>query len=184
MSDGDTTTDGEGASDTFLVETPEQLKALTEPLRQALLEQFCRPATIKQAAAKLGVPVTRLYHHVDQLLAAGLIRVAREEKRRAVSERFFKAVARRFAVSPSAFGADGDRAGERGRIAREYLEELLGAGDDGEGAFRLLRAKARLTDEGRARLESEIGRLLRELTDPDAPLIDLMMIGMRQGRRP
>jgi DNA-binding transcriptional ArsR family regulator len=181
MSDGKIAAEGDPGADTFLVETPEQLKALADPLRQSLLEQFCMPATIKQAAAKLGVPVTRLYHHVDQLLAAGLIRVAREEKRRAVSERFFEAVARRFAVSPSAFGGDGSRADERGRIARSYLEELLAGGDAGEGAFRLMRTRARLTDEGRARLESEIARLLKELSDPEAPLIDLMLIGMRQG---
>ena len=180
MNDGGTAAAGELPPETFTVETPEQLKALADPLRQSLLEQFCRPATIKQAAGKLGVPVTRLYHHVDQLLAAGLIRIEREEKRRAVSERFFQAVARRFAVSPSAFGGDGSRADERGRIARAYLEELLAGGDAGEGAFRLMRTRARLTDEGRSRLESEIARLLQELADPDAPLIDLMMIGMRQ----
>ena len=180
MSDGDTAADGEPRLGTFLIETPEQLKALAEPLRQSLLEQFCRPATIKHAAGRLGVPVTRLYHHVDQLLAAGLIRVAREEKRRAVSERFFQAVARRFTVSPTAFGG-GSRIDERGRIARAYLEELLAGGDTGEGAFRLMRTKARLTDAARATLENEIARLLRELSDPDAPLIDLMMVGVRQG---
>jgi DNA-binding transcriptional ArsR family regulator len=179
MSEGEMRAGGDPGPDTFLVETAEQLKALAEPLRQSLLEQFCAPATIKQAAAKLGVPATRLYHHVDQLLAAGLIRVEREEKRRAVSERFFQAVARRFAASPSAFG--GDRADERARIARSYLEELLAGGDAGEGAFRLMRTKARLTDAGRVRLETEIARLLKELADPEAPLIDLMMIGMREG---
>ncbi|WP_395613076.1 helix-turn-helix domain-containing protein [Allosphingosinicella sp.] len=180
MNEGNETAAADPSAATFLVETPEQLKALADPLRQSLLEQFCKPATIKQAAAKLEVPVTRLYHHVDQLLAAGLIRVAREEKRRAVSERFFEAVARRFAVSPSAFGGEGSPADERGRIARAYLEEVLAGGDAGEGAFRLMRTKARLTDEGRARLENEIARLLKELTDPDAPLIDLMMVGVRQ----
>ena len=179
MTDGDETADGGPGADTFLIETPDQLKALAEPLRQSLLEQFCTPATVKQAAGKLGVPVTRLYHHVDQLLAAGLIRVAREEKRRAVSERYFQAAARRFAVSPSAFSG-GSRIDERGRIARAYLEELLAGGDTGEGAFRLMRTKAHLTDEGRATLENEIARLLRELSDPDSPLIDLMMVGIRQ----
>ncbi len=179
MRDSDTGADGAPRLGTFLIETPEQLRALAEPLRQSLLEQFCRPATIKQAAAKLGVPVTRLYHHVDQLLAAGLIRVAREEKRRAVSERFFQAMARRFAVSPAAFGG-GSRIDERGRIARAYLEELLAGGDAGEGAFHLLRTRARLSDEGRAKLGSEIARLLEELADPGAPLIDLMMVDVRQ----
>jgi DNA-binding MarR family transcriptional regulator len=180
MSGEDTAADGEPRLGTFLIETPAQLKALAEPLRQSLLEQFCRPATIKQAAGRLGMPVTRLYHHVDQLLAAGLIRVAREEKRRAVSERFFQAVARRFAVSPTAFGG-GSRIDERGRIARAYLEEILSGGDTGEGAFRLMRTRVGLTEEGRARLENEIARLLEELNDPAAPVIDLMLLGVRRG---
>ena len=181
MSDGGTAAADDLLPESFTVETPEQLKALADPLRQSLLEQFCRPATIKAAAGRLGVPVTRLYHHVDQLLAAGLIRVAREEKRRAVSERFFQAVARRFAVSPTAFGGEGGRADERSRIARVYLEEILSGGDTGEGAFRLMRTRVGLTDQGRARLENEIARLLEELNDPAAPVIDLMLLGVRRG---
>ena len=157
------------------------MRALAHPLRLRILEAFAEaPRTTKQVAELLGQPPTRLYHHVDQLLAAGLIRVAREEKRRAVSERYFEAVARRFAVSPSAFGGDGSRADERGRIARAYLEELLAGGDSDEGAFRLMRTKARLSEDGRARLENEIARLLQELADPEAPLVEFMMIGMRQ----
>ena len=182
MSDTEAAAGDGPASETFMVETPDQLKALADPLRQSLLEQFCRPATIKAAAGKLGVPVTRLYHHVDQLLAAGLIRVEREEKRRAVSERFFQAVARRFAVSPTAFGGESGRADERGRIARAYLEEILSGGDTGEGAFRLTRTRVGLTDEGRVRLENEIARLLEELNDPTAPVIDLMLLGVRRSQ--
>jgi hypothetical protein len=43
-----------------------------------------------------------------------------------------------------------------------------------------MRTKARLTDEARATLENEIARLVQELADPEAPLIDLMMVGVRQ----
>ena len=165
----------------FVVETPEQLRALSDPLRQRLLEQFAEAATVKQAAARLGAPPTRLYHHVDQLLAAGLIRVAREEKRRAVTERYFETVARRFTVSPSAFGAEGSAAGERGKVARANLEELLAGGDGGAGAFRLMRSRVRLSEQGRERLEAGIAGLLEELGDPDAPPVDLLMLSLRQG---
>jgi len=44
-----------------------------------------------------------------------------------------------------------------------------------------MRTRARLSDEARATLENEIARLLNELSDPEAPLVDLMMIGVRQG---
>lgn len=169
------------AEDIFVVETAEQLRALSDPLRQRLLEQFAGPATVKQAASRLGAPPTRLYHHVDQLLAAGLIRIVREEKRRAVAERFFQVVARRFAVSPSAFGAEGEAAGERGKVAREALETLLIGADDGEGALRLLRTRVRLSQAGRETLEAELARLLDSLDDPGAPAVDLLMLSVRQG---
>jgi len=173
----------EEPAETFLVETAEQLRALSDPLRQRLLEQFALGATIKQAAARLGQPPTRLYHHVDQLLAAGLIRVIREEKRRSVTERTFQAAARRFAVSPSAFAPGEGRASERQRVARATLEEMLAGAHDGEGAFRMLRSRARLTQKGRERLESELARLLEELNDPAAPPVDLMLLSVRQGEQ-
>ena len=167
-------------TETFVVETPEQLKALSDQLRQRLLEQFAKPATIKAAASAMGQPLTRLYHHVDQLLGAGLIRVVRQEKVRAVTERWFEVVARRFAVSPAAFGgADGP--GSRERIARAYVEEVLeGAGKDA-GAVRLLRTRVRLTEAARERLEDGLARLLQELDDPSAPFVELLLLGARQG---
>lgn len=168
------------AADTFLVETPAQLRALSDPLRQRLLEQFAGGATAKQAAARLGEPLTKLYHHVDQLLAAGLVKVVREEKVRSVIERTFQAAAPRFAVSPSAFGGGG-RAGARERVARGAVEELLVGAEDEAGAFRLLRTRVRLDDKGRERLEAELARLLRELDDPAAPPVDLIMLSARQG---
>lgn len=168
-------------ADTFLIETPAQLQALSEPLRQRLLEQFAEGATIRQAAARLGEPPTKLYHHVDRLLAAGLIRIVREEKRRSVVERTFRAAARRFAVSPSAFGPAGGRTGARERVARAAVEELLGGAADKKGAFRLLRTRVRLGEEGRERLEAELARLLRELDDPAAPAVDLVMLSARRG---
>lgn len=171
-----------GAEETFVVETPAQLRALSDPLRQRLLEQFAEGATVKQAAERLGEKLTKLYHHVDQLHAAGLIRVIREEKKRATVERTFRTAARRFAVSPSAFagGAGPGAAGERERLARAAVEELLAGADRGPGAFRLLRTRVGLTDAGRERLETELARLLRELNDPEAPPVDLLMLSARQ----
>jgi DNA-binding transcriptional ArsR family regulator len=170
----------EAPAETFVVETPEQLRALSDPLRQRLLEQFAHGATVKQAAARLGEPATKLYHHVDQLLAAGLIRIVREEKRRSVIERTFAVAARRFAVSPSAFGPAGGRAGARERVARAAVEELLAGAADKKGAFRLLRTRVRLTDDSRERLEAELARLLQELDDPAALPVDLVMLSARQ----
>lgn len=167
-------------SETFMVETAEQLRALSDPLRQRLLEQFAGGATVKQAAERLGQPPTRLYHHVDLLLATGLIRVIREEKRRSVVERTFQAAARRFAVSPSAFATGEGRASERERVARATVEEMLAGAPDEEGAFRMLRTRAHLSQAGREALEADLARLLQEYSDPREPAVDLMMLSVRQ----
>lgn len=171
-----------GAEETFVVETPAQLRALSDPLRQRLLEQFAEGATVKQAAERLGEKLTKLYHHVDQLQSAGLIRVIREERKRATVERTFQTAARRFAVSPAAFaGGPGEGAtSERERLARAAVEQLLAGADQGAGAFRLLRTRVHLTEAGRERLEKELSRLLRELNDPQAPPVDLLMLSARQ----
>ena len=56
----------------------ETLKALSDPLRLRIVERMVtridEPWTVKELAAALGVPQTRLYHHVDLLLERELIR--------------------------------------------------------------------------------------------------------------
>jgi DNA-binding transcriptional ArsR family regulator len=61
----------------------ETLKALADPLRLALLTALMRTSlegprimSVKELAAELGEPPTKLYRHVRQLEAANLIRVA------------------------------------------------------------------------------------------------------------
>jgi DNA-binding transcriptional ArsR family regulator len=60
----------------------EMLKALADPTRQAILVALMKPGrdlpvmSVKELAAELGEPQTKLYRHVRQLEAAGLIRVA------------------------------------------------------------------------------------------------------------
>jgi DNA-binding transcriptional ArsR family regulator len=165
---------------TFLIETPEQLRAISDPLRQRLLQAFAEPLPVREAAARLGEPLTKLYHHVDQLLVAGLIRVAREERKRALVERYFQSNASRFAVVPSAFGGEVDLEARREALARTSLEELLDSAATGEGNLRLARSAARLNTSGLERLEAEVGRLLQELEDPSAPQVDVLLISARR----
>ena len=62
--------------DMFTMTSLEQLKAVADPLRVRILETLCLEArTTKQVADKLGEKPTRLYHHVDALAEAGLIRL-------------------------------------------------------------------------------------------------------------
>jgi predicted transcriptional regulator len=83
----------------FTITTMEQLKALTDPLRQELLDRFSNePMTTKQVADLLGQKPHKLYHHVDVLEQAGLIRLVRTQQNRGTVEKYYEAVARRFTV--------------------------------------------------------------------------------------
>jgi DNA-binding transcriptional ArsR family regulator len=65
------------------ISTAAELKALADPLRLAILTALMKDAprelrvlSVKELAAELGEPKTKLYRHIKQLEAAGLIRVA------------------------------------------------------------------------------------------------------------
>ena len=72
--------DQDGPEAERLVSDVETLKALSDPLRLKILETMVAHDqagwTAKELAAELGVPQTRLYHHIELLLERDLIRLA------------------------------------------------------------------------------------------------------------
>lgn len=77
--------------------TTEQIAAtrrlLSHPLRHRLLAILNeRTASPKELAHELGLPIPNVSYHVDRLLDAGAIELAREEPRRGVAEHFYRAV--------------------------------------------------------------------------------------------
>jgi DNA-binding transcriptional ArsR family regulator len=165
---------------TFMIETPEQLRAVADPLRQRLMQALSEPKSIKGAALEIGEPVTKLYHHVDQLERAGLIEVVEETRRRSVIERTFMTTAERFSVSPTAFAPGESGWTEREKMARMAVEEALGKAADEVGAFRLMNATARLSQAALEKLEAEVARMVNEFSDPDCPQVDLVMFSSRR----
>lgn len=90
--------------DAFAINTVDQLKAIADPLRQQLLEQFAKgPATTKQVAQILGRSVTPLYHHVARLEKAGLIELVETKPSRGATEKYFSAIAPQFYIDRRAF---------------------------------------------------------------------------------
>ena len=91
--------------DTFTLKELEQVKALSDPIRLRLLEAFSKePMTTKQAAALLEEKQpTKLYHHVVALERAGLIKLIKTQKNRGTIEKYYQAVARKFAVDQKLF---------------------------------------------------------------------------------
>ena len=86
----------------------EQIKALTHPLRQRIFERLVlEPASAKQVAKQLGEKPTRLYHHVNTLEKAGLIKLVETRQRRGATEKIYTAVARRIRFDPTGLMAAG-----------------------------------------------------------------------------
>ena len=79
------------------VTTPTQLRALSDQLRVTIVDMLLeRAATVAELAAALGRPKSTVAHHVNVLLNAGLLRVVRTRRVRAIDERFYGRTARMF----------------------------------------------------------------------------------------
>ena len=85
--------------DLLVVTAPEQLRALADPLRSTLLELLLeRAATVNELARAVDRPKSSVAYHVNQLVDAGLLRVVRTRRVRAIEERYYGRVARTFYV--------------------------------------------------------------------------------------
>ena len=109
----------------------QELRALAHPLRLRLLEQFAdEPRTTMQAAVRMGEPPTRLYHHVNALLRAGILELKRTRQVRGTTEKYFVVAKRRLGVVKSRDVTPGSRAALRGLATMVFDEaraELLAA---------------------------------------------------------
>ena len=87
---------------------PSQVKALSHPLRTTILSLLHeRAATVTELAAALERPKSTVAHHVKVLVEAGLVKVVRTRRVRAIEERFYGRTARMFYVGVER-GPDGD----------------------------------------------------------------------------
>jgi DNA-binding transcriptional ArsR family regulator len=78
---------------------PAQVKAIGHPLRTTILGLLHeRAATVNELAVALARPKSTVAHHVKVLAEAGLVRVVRTRRVRAIDERFYGRTARMFYV--------------------------------------------------------------------------------------
>jgi DNA-binding transcriptional ArsR family regulator len=76
-----------------------QVRAMTDPLRATLLELVLeRAATVTELASAVSRPKSTIAHHVNVLVDAGLLRVVRTRRVRAIDERYYGRTARLFRV--------------------------------------------------------------------------------------
>jgi DNA-binding transcriptional ArsR family regulator len=103
--------------DEVTADRTEQMKALADPLRMQICDLVLeRAMSVTELAERVGRPKGTVAYHVDVLADAGLLKIVRTRKVRAVEERFYGRVARTIV-----FPHDAD---DRLSFVQEVLSEL------------------------------------------------------------
>ena len=107
------------------------MKALADPLRMKILRVMAKHAhveprimTVKQIAEEIGEPTTKLYRHMKQLLAVGLIQVAELRLVGGIVEQRYRVAQKDLTLHPQRMGT------ERVALLSEELSNVAGAAID------------------------------------------------------
>ncbi len=88
----------------FIINDLETLKVLADPLRIHIVELVTQaPRTVKQVAAVLNMPPTKLYYHIKQLEERSLIRVVDTRIVSGIVEKQYQAAALSYRVNRELF---------------------------------------------------------------------------------
>lgn len=145
------------------VDTPQQMKALADPIRHRILGIIQgRPATAKQIADRLQMPPGTIGHHLQVLEAAGLAQVVARRLVRGIVAKYYTRTARIFT-----YNFPTDVTGTVPTLVRflsDARDELAEALVDGGPDFPVKTAfpHTRLTPERRAYFEQRIIDLVDE----------------------
>ncbi len=149
----------------------ETLRLLADPLRLRLLAAVREEArSAKEIAGQLGMPVGKLYYHLDLLERHALIVVAATRIVSGIAEKQYRAAARAFRVDRSLLALDDATTAIDGMLAavldgtRVEAERSARSGAFADGASAILTRKVvHLTAERAHRLKGEIETLLEHI---------------------
>lgn len=158
-------------ADVQIVREPEQLKALADELRSRiifLLREHARSVT--DLAERLDTPKGTVAHHVKVLESAGLVRVVRTRKVRAMTESYYGRTARLFLYDSN----DGESADEVRdivaislRMAADEITPLNYADPEAIACSGVLRV--RLDRKDAERFNRRLDKLMDEFRAADTP---------------
>jgi len=157
---------------------PAQFRAVASPIRVAILEILAHgSATVRTLAGELGVPRTRLYHHLKILEASQLIEVTGERRVRGVIERTYGSVADEISLDPGLLGQAGLEAVARAPVRAAFRlaeSELVAAAKSGQVSDVVLEQQGvRLERERYQQLRARLIEWLDDLKDSHDPTAEL-----------
>lgn len=126
------------ATGTAILETSEQLAAVTHPTRLRILDALRSADSAAGVARRLGEPRQRINHHVRELAKVGLLTEAGERRKGNFVEQLYESTAGTLVVSPRLTWGDGARL--RAIADQVSLQHLVEVGE------RLQRDAASLLD--------------------------------------
>ena len=152
-----------------VIDDLETLRVMAEPTRAAIIELLTERRSVTELAKALGVPRTRLYHHIELLTSKGLVEQVDERRVGALTERIYALTAKTF--RPSARLLERGDAQERTEAITTLLFDttktdlkrsmLSAQSEDGETRpLGMGRSIAFLTDELAAALVAELEALV------------------------
>jgi DNA-binding transcriptional ArsR family regulator len=179
----------------MLISSAETLRAISDPTRMRLMEVMVQrqdpPWSVKELAAALAVPTTRLYHHVEQLLAHGIVLPVERRVVSGIIETRYRIAALSFQLDRRLFEGGTDDAAQAIHdtlvtifdSARDEIEAAMrsaaagttggpadpDAGEAGHDRVLVARSLARLTPARAAEYRRRLNELQLEFADEDAP---------------
>jgi DNA-binding transcriptional ArsR family regulator len=163
----------------FWIDNVQTFELLADPTKVEILELTAIPHSVSEIAQAMGVPRTRLYHHVGALEEAGIIAVAATRQAGAMTEKLYQAAAKSYQPSdtfrhgaPSRDVADAIMAALLGSTRADFVraadEGLVNMHDDKSmRSVSLGRRLLRLTPERLAQLIGDLEELFDRYDAPD-----------------
>jgi predicted ArsR family transcriptional regulator len=151
------------APETMIVSDPAQLKAMADHFRVQLVQLMRDKArSTQELSEELSVPKGTVGHHLKVLEAAGLIRVVRTRKVRAMTEKFYGRTARLFLYQT-------DDPDSHRTIGSTTMHQAASEVEQAATATGFGLVRARLSKKDLRRLERRSQKLLDDFRAADAP---------------
>jgi len=157
------------APDVLYVRRPDQLKALGDELRGRLVVLMRdRAQSVSELAAKLKMPKGTVAHHVKVLESAGLVKVVRTRRVRALTENYYGRTARLFLYESTDTEGREDVRNIVAVSLRVAAEEILPVDEEDAAACSGV-LRVRLNDADARRFNRRVDKLIEEFQTVDDP---------------